>query len=47
MEKPLPFFTNLRSPMPMARKVRLVLRNNWLKVYRRESCCGHHGEPGC
>ena len=42
-----PFFTNLSTPMPLSRKVKLMLRNNWLKLYQRRSCCGYQGEPGC
>jgi hypothetical protein len=38
---------NLRQPMPLSRKVMLVVRNNWIKVRTRSSCCGNHGEPGC
>ncbi len=38
---------NLRQPMPLRRKLRLVLRNNWKKMRTRSSCCGNHGEPGC
>ncbi len=38
---------NLRQPMPLRRKLRLVLRNNWTKLRTRSSCCGNHGEPGC
>ncbi len=41
------FFTNLQAPMPLERKVHLLLRNNWIKVRRRSNCCGHPGEPGC
>ena len=41
------FLTNMATPMPLGRKVLLVLRNNWLKLYRRRNCCGHLGEPGC
>lgn len=41
------FFTNMSAPMPLHRKVYLLLRNNWIKVSRGQSCCGHHGEPGC
>lgn len=33
--------------MPLGRKLWLILRNNALKVRRRQSCCGHPGEPGC
>jgi hypothetical protein len=38
---------NLRQPMPLGRKVKLVLRNNWTKLRTRSDCCGNHGEPGC
>jgi hypothetical protein len=38
---------NLRKPMPLGRKLRLVARNTWIKISRLQSCCGHHGEPGC
>jgi hypothetical protein len=38
---------NLRRSMPLSRKLRLFVRNNWIKVRTRSSCCGNHGEPGC
>jgi hypothetical protein len=38
---------NLRQPMPVGRKVRLVVRNTALRFVRLKSCCGHPGEPGC
>lgn len=41
------FFTNLQAPLPLRRKVRLLLRNNWIKIKTRSNCCGHPGEPGC
>ena len=41
------FLTNLSGPRPWPEKIRLLLRNNWLKLVRIESCCGHQGEPGC
>lgn len=49
MSKPTPrsFFTNLRAPMPWPKKLWLLLRNNWIKIRRGQSCCGHPGEPGC
>ncbi len=40
-------FTNLQAPMPLRRKVWLLVRNNWIKIITRSSCCGHYGEPGC
>lgn len=41
------FLQNLRAPMPLGRKLRLVFRNTWIKVSYAQSCCGHPGEPGC
>ncbi len=38
---------NLREPMPLRRKLRLIVRNNLKKLVTRQSCCGNHGEPGC
>ena len=38
---------NLRQPMPLGRKIWLVLRNSWLKIRTRSDCCGNYGEPGC
>jgi hypothetical protein len=38
---------NLRQPMPLTRKIRLVLRNNWRKARTLSDCCGNYGEPGC
>jgi hypothetical protein len=32
---------------PFMVKLKLLLRNNWIKIKNRSSCCGHHGEPGC
>ena len=41
------FFTNMSVPMPLGKKLKLVFRNNWIKVSRKQNCCGHPGEPGC
>jgi hypothetical protein len=38
---------NMRQPMSLARKIRLVLRNNAIKLRTGSTCCGNHGEPGC
>lgn len=40
-------FTNMQASMPMRRKLRLVLRNNWIKLRTGQNCCGNLGEPGC
>jgi hypothetical protein len=38
---------NLRQPMPLGRKLKLVIRNTWIKIRTRSDCCGNYGEPGC
>jgi len=38
---------NLKEPMPGAKKIRLFIRNSFIKITRLRSCCGHPGEPGC
>jgi hypothetical protein len=38
---------NLKEPMPLRRKLYLVVRNNWIKLRTRSGCCGNHGQPGC
>ena len=38
---------NLRTPMPLGRKLRLVLVNNLTKIRRLRGCCGNYGQPGC
>jgi hypothetical protein len=32
---------------PFLVKLKLLLRNNWIKIKNRSSCCGNLGEPGC
>lgn len=41
------FLTNLSGPMPLGKKISLLLRNNAVKIKNRRDCCGHPGEPGC
>jgi hypothetical protein len=42
------FVANFRDyDAPLATKIRMVLRNNAIKLRTRQSCCGHPGEPGC
>ena len=41
------FWTNLSGSGSWPQKIRLLLRNNWLKLVKMKSCCGHQGEPGC
>ncbi|MBM3959387.1 MAG: hypothetical protein FJ314_06400 [SAR202 cluster bacterium] len=28
-------------------KLRLAIRNGWIRLYRRSDCCGNDGQPGC
>lgn len=44
---PSAFMRNLRQPMPLGKKIRLVVRNQAIKFRTLQSCCGHPGEPGC
>jgi hypothetical protein len=41
------FFTNLNAPFPRSTKAHLLFGNNWLKIRKLSTCCGHLGEPGC
>lgn len=38
---------NLRQPMPLGQKLRLLFRNLTIRFRKRQPCCGHPGEPGC
>jgi hypothetical protein len=44
---PPAFVRNWRQPMPLGKKVRLTVRNLTIKFAKRQTCCGHPGEPGC
>jgi hypothetical protein len=41
------FFINIKAPMPLGRKIKLLLQNNFHKIKAGKNCCGHSGEPGC
>ncbi len=41
------FLSNLKAPKPLGKKISLFLKNNGIKIRKRQSCCGHPGEPGC
>ena len=41
------YFTNLRQPMPLPRKVFLLIRNAGRRITTMSNCCGHPGQPGC
>ena len=38
---------NLRKPKPLSRKIKLIARNNLIKLRTQSECCGNYGEPGC
>jgi len=41
-------FSNWSSyDAPFAEKLRLAASNTFIKFRRRQSCCGHNGQPGC
>jgi len=35
------------SDLPIPRRVSSTLRGYWIRVRRRQGCCGRYGEPGC
>jgi hypothetical protein len=35
------------SDLPIPMRLAVAMRNNAIKLARRSTCCGHHGEPGC
>ncbi len=40
------FLMNLSEPMPLGKKVALLIRNNGIKVYTQSAGSGQQGEPG-
>lgn len=36
-----------RSTLPIPARLIVAARNLSLRVVRRDTCCGHDGEPGC
>jgi hypothetical protein len=39
--------SNWQQPIPLPRKLWMTLRNLAIRGVKRQTCCGHHGEPGC
>ena len=39
--------SNWSVPLPWHVKLRMATRNLTIRVVKRQTCCGHHGEPGC
>jgi len=48
-KKPNPgdFVKNFSAPMPVKKKISMIIRNNLHKLFHLKNCCGHPGEPGC
>jgi len=45
---PATMFSNWSSyDAPFAEKLRLAASNTFIKLRRRQSCCGNNGQPGC
>lgn len=38
---------NLRGAGSPLAAVRGMAGNTWLKMQRRDNCCGNYGDPGC
>ncbi len=38
---------NLRSADSPLEAMRGMLSNTWIKLRRRDNCCGNYGDPGC
>ncbi len=38
---------NLRGADNPLTAVRGMASNTWLKIQRRDNCCGNYGDPGC
>lgn len=36
-----------RSDLPLPSRLIVTVRNLALRVVRRDTCCGNHGQPGC
>ena len=32
---------------PFGTKLRLAMKNYWIRARTFSNCCGNHGEPGC
>ena len=43
----LTFLANLCRPVPLGRKLLLVMTNNLTKLRGLQGCCGNHAQPGC
>lgn len=40
-------FINWNQPLPLPIKLTKFVRNQGRKLLKRQTCCGHPGEPGC
>ena len=39
--------SNISKPMPLTKKLTMLIKNNTFKLLNLKNCCGHPGEPGC
>lgn len=44
---PRTVLANWKQPGPLNWKLRRTVVNTWIKIVRRQRCCGNGGEPGC
>jgi hypothetical protein len=44
---PAAVVNNFRVRMPWGKKLRVAMGNYWIRIAKRQDCCGHPGEPGC
>jgi len=44
---PKDFLANLLLGMHWREKLRLIIKNNLIKIKTLQNCCGNPGEPGC
>ena len=40
-------WANLRGARSSLAALRGMAANTWLKLKRRDDCCGNYGDPGC
>jgi hypothetical protein len=46
-QSPRNFITNWNQPLPLRVKIGKTVKNLSIRVIKRQTCCGHDGEPGC
>ena len=47
-QSPVTFFSNWTTyDAPFATKLRMAASNTFIKLRKRQACCGNNGQPGC